>query len=460
MSREITRIGVVGWAPWVPASWRSSPAAATTSSASRSTRQALERGRGHVEGSTARAVKRGKLTEEERAETHPARIRLHDDSPTSPTATSSSRRCRSSLDLKRTIFAAARQGLRARTPSSRRNTSSLSVTEIAVATARPAQVVGMHFFNPAPVQAFVEMVQHRRHRRPTSSTTSQARRAEPRQAAGRRRRQGRVHRQRAAVRLPQPRRVDVRDEVRVARGHRRRDEARLRPADGPARAARPHRPRHGVRDPRHDVQAGSRPPARAVAGAQADGHRGPARPQERSRLLHLRGAELPGRRRPTRSPRRWPTPARCRRRPVQLVGVVGSGTMAVGIIEVFAKAGFDVRYVARGDDKVAKVRSSLERSLDKGVARGKLDRGRPRRRPRPRHRHDQLDDLADGDLVVEAVVEDLARQDRAVRVARRDLQAGRDHRDHDVEPAGRRRRRRDEVPGRTSSVCTSSTRLR
>jgi 3-hydroxybutyryl-CoA dehydrogenase len=38
------------------------------------------------------------------------------------------------------------------------NTSSLSVTDIAHATNRPAQVVGMHFFNPAPVQKFVEVI--------------------------------------------------------------------------------------------------------------------------------------------------------------------------------------------------------------------------------------------------------------------------------------------------------------
>jgi 3-hydroxybutyryl-CoA dehydrogenase len=38
------------------------------------------------------------------------------------------------------------------------NTSALSVTEIAAATARPERVVGMHFFNPAPVMALVEVV--------------------------------------------------------------------------------------------------------------------------------------------------------------------------------------------------------------------------------------------------------------------------------------------------------------
>jgi 3-hydroxybutyryl-CoA dehydrogenase len=38
------------------------------------------------------------------------------------------------------------------------NTSSLSVTELSVATGRPNKVVGMHFFNPAPVMKLVEVV--------------------------------------------------------------------------------------------------------------------------------------------------------------------------------------------------------------------------------------------------------------------------------------------------------------
>ena len=38
------------------------------------------------------------------------------------------------------------------------NTSSLSVTELSVKTARPGRVVGVHFFNPAPVQKLVEVI--------------------------------------------------------------------------------------------------------------------------------------------------------------------------------------------------------------------------------------------------------------------------------------------------------------
>lgn len=39
------------------------------------------------------------------------------------------------------------------------NTSSLSITEIASATENPEKVIGMHFFNPVPVMALIEVVQ-------------------------------------------------------------------------------------------------------------------------------------------------------------------------------------------------------------------------------------------------------------------------------------------------------------
>ncbi|MDZ7344270.1 MAG: 3-hydroxyacyl-CoA dehydrogenase NAD-binding domain-containing protein [candidate division KSB1 bacterium] len=38
------------------------------------------------------------------------------------------------------------------------NTSSLSITEMASATKRPGQVIGMHFFNPVPVMKLVEII--------------------------------------------------------------------------------------------------------------------------------------------------------------------------------------------------------------------------------------------------------------------------------------------------------------
>jgi 3-hydroxybutyryl-CoA dehydrogenase len=60
------------------------------------------------------------------------------------------------LELKRSIFRA----LDAATPDAllATNTSALSVAAIAAATTRPARVVGLHFFNPVPRMALVEVV--------------------------------------------------------------------------------------------------------------------------------------------------------------------------------------------------------------------------------------------------------------------------------------------------------------
>ncbi|MBT5391290.1 MAG: 3-hydroxyacyl-CoA dehydrogenase family protein [Euryarchaeota archaeon] len=40
------------------------------------------------------------------------------------------------------------------------NTSSLSIAEIAAATSRPHNVIGMHFFNPVPIMKLLELVRH------------------------------------------------------------------------------------------------------------------------------------------------------------------------------------------------------------------------------------------------------------------------------------------------------------
>jgi 3-hydroxybutyryl-CoA dehydrogenase len=94
-------------------------------------------------------------------------------------------------------------------------------------------------------------------------------------------------------------------------------------------------------------------------------------------------------------------------RPVQRVGVVGSGTMATGIVEVFAKAGYDTVVVARTDEKAAAAKAAVEKSLNRAVSKGRLDEAS----------RDEIlgrvavagtrEALADVDLVVEAVAEDL-----------------------------------------------------
>jgi 3-hydroxybutyryl-CoA dehydrogenase len=61
------------------------------------------------------------------------------------------------LEAKHALFAEVEQVVRADTIVAT-NTSALSVTEIAAAMATPARVVGMHFFNPAPLMPLVEIV--------------------------------------------------------------------------------------------------------------------------------------------------------------------------------------------------------------------------------------------------------------------------------------------------------------
>jgi 3-hydroxybutyryl-CoA dehydrogenase len=61
------------------------------------------------------------------------------------------------MALKKTIYAELDSTLKPEAILAT-NTSSLSITEIGAATKRPDKVIGMHFFNPAPVMALVEVI--------------------------------------------------------------------------------------------------------------------------------------------------------------------------------------------------------------------------------------------------------------------------------------------------------------
>jgi 3-hydroxybutyryl-CoA dehydrogenase len=61
------------------------------------------------------------------------------------------------LDAKRALFGELERICRAAAVLAT-NTSALSVTEIAAATSSPGRIVGMHFFNPAPLMPLVEVV--------------------------------------------------------------------------------------------------------------------------------------------------------------------------------------------------------------------------------------------------------------------------------------------------------------
>jgi 3-hydroxybutyryl-CoA dehydrogenase len=94
-------------------------------------------------------------------------------------------------------------------------------------------------------------------------------------------------------------------------------------------------------------------------------------------------------------------------RPIASVGVVGTGTMASGIVEVFAKSGYDVVFVARSEEKVAGVQAAVTKSLDKAVAKGKMTEEVRAEVLGRLTGSTQREALADVDLVVEAIVENL-----------------------------------------------------
>lgn len=117
---------------------------------------ALARGMAIVEGSLGRAVSRGRMTGEERARVL-GTIKQGRSAADLSGADLVVEVVPEQLAVKRQIIAALDAACR---PDAiiATNTSSLSVTTIAASSARPGRVIGMHFFNPAPVMRLVEVV--------------------------------------------------------------------------------------------------------------------------------------------------------------------------------------------------------------------------------------------------------------------------------------------------------------
>jgi 3-hydroxybutyryl-CoA dehydrogenase len=156
MSREIGTVGVVGLGTMGAGiaevlARRGLDVVAVEADADR-----VEHGRGLVERSTSRAVTRGRLAEEDR-QALLGRVRFTAALDALAAAELVVEAVPERLDVKREIFAHL-DSVVAPTAILATNTSSLSVTEIAGATRQPGRVLGMHFFNPAPVQRLVEVV--------------------------------------------------------------------------------------------------------------------------------------------------------------------------------------------------------------------------------------------------------------------------------------------------------------
>ena len=363
---------------------------------------ALSRGRGHVEQSTERAVSRGKLAEADRDALF-ERINWVSDMQSLADADLVVEAVPEQLELKRSVFGALDTICGPDTILAS-NTSSLSITEIAVSTSRPGKVIGLHFFNPAPVMKLVEVVR---------TVVTEPEVVEDIEAF-----------------------AQSLDKIDVTIGDRAGFIANALLFGYLNHAAALYESNYASRE---DIDAAMRLGCGLPMGPLA--------------LLDLIGLDtayeiLDTMYKQTRDRLHAPTPlfrqmitagllgrksgrgiySYDRRdspvvvddertpgatesdvpaRSISSVGVVGSGTMATGIIEVFAKGGYDVVFVARSDDKAAKVLATLTRSLEKAVQRGKLseaDRDAALARITPSA---SLDALSGVDLVLEAVVEDL-----------------------------------------------------
>jgi 3-hydroxybutyryl-CoA dehydrogenase len=402
VTRDIQQVGVVGLGTMGAGIAEVCARSGVQVIAVETNEAALARGRGHVEGSTGRAVDRGKLSAEDQ-QALLDRITFGTDLAALSEVDLVVEAVPEKLELKRAIFGEL-DGICKPDTILASNTSSLSVTEIAVATGRPGKVVGLHFFNPAPVMKLVEVV-------------------------------------RTVVTEP-----DVVEDVELFAQRLGKTDVTIGDRAGfIANALLFGYLNHAVSlyeshyATREDIDAamklGCGLPMGPLALVDLIGIDTAYEilitmyGQSRDRLhaphpifKQMMTAGLLGRKTgrgfytyaASDSPAVVPdalTPAPdaevAGAREVTSVGVVGSGTMATGIVEVFARAGYPVTVVARSTDKAEKALATITRSLDKAVGRGKLAETERDATLKRITASINLDDLGSAQLVVEAIAEDL-----------------------------------------------------
>jgi 3-hydroxybutyryl-CoA dehydrogenase len=364
---------------------------------------ALDRARGHLASSTARAVKKGKLTEDE-VTALLGRISTGTDLSALSDCQLVIEAVPERMDVKAALFAELDRLLPEDTVLAT-NTSALSLTELATGTSRPSRVVGLHWFNPAPVMDLVEVV------RTVVTDPSVVEDVGALVAAVGK--TGVIAGDRAgfianallfgylnnAVKMYESKyasREDIDAAMRFGCGHPMGPLALLDLIGLDSAYEILETMYAQSRDHRHApapllkqyVTAGllGRKSGRGIYTYAGD-----SSSEVVPDALTPAGSAVDA------------TP-----RAVTKIGVIGTGTMATGIIEVCAKSGYEVVFRARGEDKVAGVRKKVEGSLDKAVQRGKLTEDVRAETLARITGTTELDDLRDCDLVIEAVVEDLA----------------------------------------------------
>ena len=364
--------------------------------------QAVHVARQRIENSTERAVSRGKLEEGERAELLD-RITFTTDLDDGACCDLIIEAVPEDVELKRSILRHLDDKVADHVIWCT-NTSSLSVTQLSTAVSQPSRVVGLHFFNPAPVQDFVEIVRTVVTDDEVVQRVSDFARRIGKQAVICEDKAGFIansllfgYLNHAASMYEQKyaSREDIDAAMRLGCGLPMGPLALLdligldtayQILDTMYREGRDrlHAPSPILK---HLVTAGLRG---RKSGRGFYTYAGPGSPDVVDDDLTPRnaGASTGG-------------------RPVSTVGVVGSGTMATGIIEVFAKGGFPVTFVARTPDKVEMVTEALRRSLEKAMDRGKISEDDARATQARVRGTTHVGDLAGVDLVLEAIAEDL-----------------------------------------------------
>ncbi|RZU77837.1 3-hydroxybutyryl-CoA dehydrogenase [Micromonospora kangleipakensis] len=367
---------------------------------------ALDRGRATLTGSTDRAVAKGKLAAADR-DALMSRVHFQVGLDALHSVDLVIEAVPEHLDLKQRIFAELDRVCKPEAILAT-NTSSLSVTEISVATTRPNQVIGIHFFNPAPVMKLVEVVR--------TVVTSADVVADVEALCERLGKVDVTISDRAgfianallfgylnhAVSMFEGRyatREDIDAAMKLGCGLPMGPLA-LMDLIGldTAYEILDTMYRRGGRDRRHA-------PVPLIKQMVTAGLLG--RKSGRGFYTYERPGSpvvVPDDQTPVAGQAALADGARA----IAKVGVVGSGTMATGIIEVFAKAGYEVVSVTRGAEKSAKVFEAVKTSLNKGVVRGKLSEDDREAALGRINWSATLEHLADVDLVVEAVVEELS----------------------------------------------------
>jgi 3-hydroxybutyryl-CoA dehydrogenase len=92
---------------------------------------------------------------------------------------------------------------------------------------------------------------------------------------------------------------------------------------------------------------------------------------------------------------------------IKKVGVIGGGLMGSGIAQVSAAAGFPTGVREVSEDLCAKSRQSIEKTLAKGIERGKVTAAERDATLKNLRFVTRLEELADSDLFIEAVIEEL-----------------------------------------------------